>query len=296
MVASGSIALNKEQKQILITSAASRMSGLEADVFDRQLQELLTLLPDLRDRLLSLSPAILVELAADTAGVALKLIQLREWFPAANLGMLLARRPTLLTAAEWGGVAAARDKLHAMFPEGGVDDLVTRQPLLLVEDVDELVGELERLLLPAEGGECSSGGSSTTSGTTSTSSGGPQPPAAAPGLPVRLRRGPGGRDLLRADPDLLLAVMSNRRLSLWLLPGVDMRLMLARNPGIVTELQRGPGALGPGAEFMAGPAGPRHGGPAQGGPGGRGGQAGGAGGGYRLSPGSDLGLGGVDWL
>lgn len=72
--------------------------------------------------------------------------------------------------------------------------------------------------------------------------------------------------------------------------------MLARNPGIVTELQRGPGALGPGAEFMAGPAGPRHGGPAQGGPGGRGGQAGGAGGGYRLSPGSDLGLGGVDWL
>lgn len=51
-------------------------------------------------------------------------IQLREWFPAANLGMLLARRPTLLTAAEWGGVAAARDKLHAMFPEGGVDDLV----------------------------------------------------------------------------------------------------------------------------------------------------------------------------
>lgn len=42
------------------------------------------------------------------------------------------------------GVAVAAAKLEAMFPEGGVDEMVEAQPLLLVEDVEDVVGELER--------------------------------------------------------------------------------------------------------------------------------------------------------
>ncbi len=38
------------------------------------MQELLTLLPDLRSLVLSLKPSILVELAGDTRGVAAKLV------------------------------------------------------------------------------------------------------------------------------------------------------------------------------------------------------------------------------
>lgn len=53
-------------------------------------------------------------------------ISLRTLFPDANVSMLVAKRPTLLTAAEWPAVVAAHAKLHAMFPEGGVDHMVGR--------------------------------------------------------------------------------------------------------------------------------------------------------------------------
>ncbi|PNH09190.1 Cyclin-dependent kinase 3 [Tetrabaena socialis] len=138
MVPADRIALSGPQKQVLIVSAAARMSGLDTEAFDVQVQELLTLLPDLRERLLSLKPSILVELCLDTRGVAIKLIQLRELFPEANVSALVSRRPTLLTDGEWPGVVAAHAKLHSMFPEGGVCQMVTQQPLLLVEEVDEL--------------------------------------------------------------------------------------------------------------------------------------------------------------
>ncbi|KXZ43553.1 hypothetical protein GPECTOR_87g415 [Gonium pectorale] len=70
MIPSDRIALSSEQKQVLITSAAARLSGLPMEQFDAQLQELLLLLPDLRSRVLSLQPSILVELAGDTRAVA----------------------------------------------------------------------------------------------------------------------------------------------------------------------------------------------------------------------------------
>ncbi|GIL50541.1 hypothetical protein Vafri_6714 [Volvox africanus] len=178
MVPADSIALTTDQKQVLITSAAARLSGLDTDAFDAQLQELLLLLPDMRSRLLSLKPSILVELCEDTRAVAYKLIQLREMFPDANVSIIIAKRPTLLTAAEWPGVEGAHRKLREMFPEGGLGQMVTQQPLLLVEEVDQLVEELGRLM-PASSSGCS-----------------PQ-------------------QLIRSNPDLILMVASNRGLSLW---------------------------------------------------------------------------------
>ncbi len=35
-----------------------------------------------------------------------------------------------------------------------------------------------------------------------------------------------------------------------LMPGVDVEIMLRRNPGVVYSVQRGSSSLGPGAEFM----------------------------------------------
>ncbi|GFR45413.1 hypothetical protein Agub_g6791 [Astrephomene gubernaculifera] len=208
MVSPDRIQLSEEQRIALIASAAAQLSGADPAAFTEQVQELLLLLPSLRPRLASLQPALLAELAGNTAAVAGKMVQLREWFPSADLCALLGRHPGLLTeAGGWGGVREAHRKLHTMFPEGGVDEMVTRQPLLLVEDVDWVVGELERLL---SSGGSSSGGSSSGSGSISSGTGATN---------TRQQQQPQQSGwcarLLRADPDLLLLVANNRKLSLW---------------------------------------------------------------------------------
>lgn len=65
------------------------------------LQELVLLLPDLASQLPSLHPKTLAVLAADTAGVAQKLIWLRLLFPSADVSQMISRRPTLLLDEEF---------------------------------------------------------------------------------------------------------------------------------------------------------------------------------------------------
>ncbi|EFJ44519.1 hypothetical protein VOLCADRAFT_95232, partial [Volvox carteri f. nagariensis] len=284
MVPADRIALSSEQKQMLITSAAARLSGLDTAAFDAQLQELLLLLPDIRSRLLSLKPAILVELCSDTRGVAYKLVQLREMFPDANVSVIIAKRPTLLTAAEWPGVEVAHRKLGTMFPEGGLGQMVTQQPLLLVEDVDEVVGELERLMpgsgrsgrgllrsnpdlllavVEAVAGSVAGGGREVA-GSSRAAAAEAEPEAAILLAASRLAGGYGGvthrstphppiafrisSPPLRPLPPpplpgdsialLLLWESLSRHIPTsreWLLPGVDVRIMLLRNPGVLTQ-------------------------------------------------------------
>lgn len=76
-------------------------------------------------------------------------VQLRDLFPCTNLSMMIAKRPSLLLGQEFSAIATAHAKLHEMFPEGGVDRMVEQQPLLLVEDVDAIVGEIERCVAAA---------------------------------------------------------------------------------------------------------------------------------------------------
>jgi len=110
-------------------------------------------------------------------------LQLKLWFPSADLGELVSRRPSLLTAEEFERIPAARQQLLALFPEPAalssssssssstgsgstssesqprtisssplsspssssvVDGLVTEQPLVLVEDLKEIMSELAR--------------------------------------------------------------------------------------------------------------------------------------------------------
>lgn len=241
MVQEERVGLGAAQRQALIKSAAVQLSGLTVSEFNDRLEQLVLLLPDLRDRLPSLRPELLAELCADvqvrvrqhvrrecgvnsgprgtlTAGsfspqmlsrscrrdthdrclgpvaprsspfvekaasifaamfacklptypmppptpyvrqttpqlanqptaaqeTARRIIQLRQWLPAANVSQILAERPALLRADDFAALPSALAKLRHMFPEGGVDALVTQQPYLLAEDVDEIVGELER--------------------------------------------------------------------------------------------------------------------------------------------------------
>jgi len=147
------------------------------------LRQLLTLLPDLGDRLLTLKPDLLLELVADPHEVAARLVKLKQMFPAANLTMMVYRRPVMLTAGAWVGVLEGSEKLRVLFGDGGgggpaadgrLDALVTAQPLLLVGDVDVLLAEMRRLL-----------------------------PGTDP------------RDVLLSDPGIVTSLMDNRSLSLW---------------------------------------------------------------------------------
>lgn len=93
-------------------------------------------------------------------------LRLKQWFPGADVGAVVGRRPSLLGAEEFARVPAARAALLAHFggQDGGgggqdgsaggggdsggssavVDALVTEQPLLLVDDVGEVLAELRR--------------------------------------------------------------------------------------------------------------------------------------------------------
>eukprot|EP00877_Chromochloris_zofingiensis_P011212 jgi/Chrzof1/6344/Cz18g05030.t1 len=147
MVSPSSIPLSQERLQSLYVTIAARQNGMTLPQFQQQLQELMTLLPGMAPRLLTLKPSLMAALCADTSAVADKLVQLKLMFPAADLTRMLIKRPMLLLDSEFEAVAEARRKLHAMFPEGGVDELVTQQPLLLVQDVEDIIGELERLVM-----------------------------------------------------------------------------------------------------------------------------------------------------
>ncbi|KAI8476739.1 MAG: hypothetical protein J3K34DRAFT_222803 [Monoraphidium minutum] len=152
-----SLGLTQAAREALVARAvAERCGGLSEAELRERLEALAALVPSLAGRLLLLRADLLGELVGDVGAVAAKMLQLKAWFPTADLAELVGRRPSLLSAAEFGRVGAARRQLLARFPDPGgggagaasaaVDRLVTAQPLLLVEDVEALLAELERLL------------------------------------------------------------------------------------------------------------------------------------------------------
>jgi hypothetical protein len=65
--------------------------------YEALLQELQTLLPDLADRWQKLQPQILLLMTADTSTVAMRLLQLKLWFPEANVSAMVSQRYLLGT-------------------------------------------------------------------------------------------------------------------------------------------------------------------------------------------------------
>lgn len=59
------------------------------------MQELQDLLPDLAGRWQKLQPQILLLMTADTSIVAVRLLQLKMWFPEANVSTMVSQRYSL---------------------------------------------------------------------------------------------------------------------------------------------------------------------------------------------------------
>ncbi len=76
----------------LVTIAATTASGLTHEHFVQQLQELLLLIPGFQARLQRIRPQLLAALVCDTAGVADKMVVLKNIFPQADVAQLVCKR------------------------------------------------------------------------------------------------------------------------------------------------------------------------------------------------------------
>ncbi|KAJ9511506.1 hypothetical protein QJQ45_029835 [Haematococcus lacustris] len=144
------LSVEAARQQALGPSELIRLSGLSPVEVEQRLGALLALLPDLApstaDLVARVKPSLLWQLAEDPHRLAQRILWLREQYPAANVSAMVAQRPAMMVEPGWEGVLEGARKLEAMFPEARLDSLVASQPLLLVPEVDELIGEMERLM------------------------------------------------------------------------------------------------------------------------------------------------------
>lgn len=145
----------------------------EAEI-DERLAQLARLLPGLAPRLATTSASLLAEMVADPAAVAATLVGLRETFPGADVGRMVARSPQLALAGgrrrSRGGkgsggsddneeeeksglelLAEARAALSELLPNLDVDAAVSEHPSLLdFRGVASALDEARRVLGPAK--------------------------------------------------------------------------------------------------------------------------------------------------
>ncbi|KAK9909091.1 hypothetical protein WJX75_007014 [Coccomyxa subellipsoidea] len=112
---------------------------------DSRSEELQALLPDLAEQL-KLNKQVSLRLAEDIPAVAMKLVKLREIFPDSNVLDMVGRRPSMLLDEEFNLIEGNLKKLHDSLPGADVVSLVEQQPLFLFEDLEVIMGELQRLL------------------------------------------------------------------------------------------------------------------------------------------------------
>eukprot|EP00775_Hariotina_reticulata_P008155 gene8155-8348_t len=215
VVRSERLKLGSGSRQRLVILAAAQQLSISPEDMEMRLQELVTLLPDLSSMLPALHPRTLANLAADTPGVAQKLIRLRLLFPVADLAQMISRRPTLLLEEEFQQIEPARVKLLlrlAPNPGSPADAAAVASPPANVLGT--------RMTAP------STSASSTTSADAGRASLLDGLVSRQPLLLVEnvdqlldeLERLLPAVDVMSAvlhDPDIIVQVMSNRKLSLW---------------------------------------------------------------------------------
>ncbi|DBA97160.1 TPA: hypothetical protein ACH3X1_014926 [Trebouxia sp. C0004] len=170
IVTPGQQALDKARQQLLgerqansqyaslpvLMGQSEEIAGLQesaqANVFlqpfdNKALKELQNLLPDLAGRWHKLQPQILLLMTADTSTVAVRLLQLKLWFPEANVSTMVSQRPTLVLDEDFKGIPAAIKVMQHWFAADAIDHMVQEEPLFLVEDVESAISSLNRLCI-----------------------------------------------------------------------------------------------------------------------------------------------------
>ncbi|GMH43404.1 hypothetical protein BSKO_11326 [Bryopsis sp. KO-2023] len=147
VVTEDSVALRVEQVRKLVISAAARKSSLKEEDFENRLEVFLTLLPDLGTRVDRLQPDLLFQLIDDLDGVVIRVLGLREFFPSANISLMVARSPSLLLATNYSQLPSSIDALRECLPEGCcLDPIVEQVPFTLMCDMKRVMEELSRLM------------------------------------------------------------------------------------------------------------------------------------------------------
>lgn len=139
-------------QQGLIRSAAARASNLNLEDFEARLTDLLVIMPFLQSRLVRMKPELLASLASDVSKTANRIIELKMMIPGVNMEAVCSQRPSLLLDVEWSKVPVALEKLAQHYDDDVIASMVSEEPLLLVEDVNKILLELERLTGAAPSG------------------------------------------------------------------------------------------------------------------------------------------------
>ena len=99
---------------------AAKDGGLSEEKIRAKLDDLVALLPDIKARLPSLKPEIILRLVKDTDAVAQKLLQLKCAFPGADCGRMLVKEMALMReTAE--SLARRAQALRAFLPAADID-------------------------------------------------------------------------------------------------------------------------------------------------------------------------------
>jgi len=112
--------------------------------FQAALAQLQVLLPDLGTRLAVMKVDVLVDLLRDRDLVAARVVAWRELLPKANVSAMISAVPTLVLG-EFDAAIKNAQRLKTDFGDG-VDEVIDQQWLILIEDLDVLAGEVQRLL------------------------------------------------------------------------------------------------------------------------------------------------------
>lgn len=139
---------NDDLKLRLIKRIAADELGLSDAELEGRLQQLGALLPGLEARLAKAPAKLVARLAANTGEVALRLLQLKETFPQADLSLMINNRLTLLLDDDLVHVAAAAGRLRQLLPDINVDRFAQTFPVVLDVECFEMALEDARRIMP----------------------------------------------------------------------------------------------------------------------------------------------------
>ena len=133
-------------QQFPISRSIQDKLNLSEDEVNERLEELGTLLPDLKSRLLVTEIPILSGLLQDLPVLAINLMKFKEALPGINLSALISKHPTLLLEWTPGKIKARVEEMKDQLPGLDIILLIEAEPHYLNVDLPAVIADIERLL------------------------------------------------------------------------------------------------------------------------------------------------------